>query len=196
MSEGKGYGNPAPAGLAALAVACFCFYFLLTTSNEAGALPLLGCWLLGGAIVQFTVAIFELLEGATTGGCVFLFFSAFFMASGSAEFFVKYFAAANKWAIPLNGGIDGWAWLALAILLFFFMFAYLKASSMLFLAVVVLEIGVICLAGTDLKLFDGHTYAAYCLLITGILACYIAGAIMINTAFGRSVLPLSGPLSK
>ena len=160
---------------------------------------MLGCWLIGGAIVQFTVAIFEILEGATTGGNVFLVFSAFFMATGAAEFFVKYFAAANKWAIPLDGKIDGWAWLTLAILVFFYMFAYLKASSLLFAAVASLEVAVIVIAGMDLKLIaktSGDPIAAWFLLITGVIAAYLSGAIVINTAFGKSVLPIPGPLSK
>ena len=56
------------------------FYLLCNGKVEHTCIPLLGCWLLGGALVQYTVAIIELKEGATTGGNVFLFFSAFFYA--------------------------------------------------------------------------------------------------------------------
>jgi succinate-acetate transporter protein len=199
MSEdGKGWANPAPAGLVALAIACFTFYALLSGTVKTGALPLLGCWLIGGFVVQFVVGVVELMEGNSTGGNVFLFFSAFFMLVGGLEFFVKYFAAANKWSIPLDTHIDGWAWLAIAIALFFWAPAYFKGTSILALAVVVLEIGVILIAGMDIGWLGAafKPLAAYCLLITGILALYLSSAIILNTAYGKTILPISGPWVK
>lgn len=197
--NGTALANPAPAGLWALAVACFTFYYLLTCPKPAAVLPLLGCWLLGGFVVQFTVAIIEILEGATTGGNVFLIFSAFFMLTGAAEMFTKYFAAANKWSIPLDTRIDGWAWTALAIGLLIYTFAYLKATSILFIAVCVLDVAVVTIALMDMGMVSkvsGDPIAAYGLLITGILALYLSGAIIVNTAFGKSILPISAPFSK
>jgi succinate-acetate transporter protein len=197
--NGTPLANPAPAGLWALSVACFTFYYLLTCKSAAAVLPLLACWLLGGFVVQFTVAIVEIMEGATTGGNVFLIFASFFMLTGAAEFMVKYFAAANKWSIPLDSKIDGWAWAALAIGLFIIMFAYLKATSILFIAVVCVDVAAITISGMDLGLIaktSGDPIAAYFLLAAGILAVYLAGAIVVNTAFGKSILPILAPLSK
>lgn len=201
MSGNGAWANPAPAGLVALGVACFTFYYLLTCPKAIAVAPLLACWLLGGFVIQFTVAVIELMEGATTGGNVFLIFSAFFMLAGAAEFMVKYMANANKavWTIPLDSTIDGWAWAALAIFIIGFTPAYFKATAVLTTAVITLDVAVVTIALMDLKLLDkavGDPIAAWFLLITGILGLYLAIAIVTNTAFGKSVLPIPAPWSK
>ena len=203
--DGKGWANPGPAGLVALAVACFTFYYILFGyeaygfTSPAGALPLLGCWLLGGFVIQVIVGVIELMEGNTTGGNVFTVFSAFFMLAGGLEFFVKYFSAANKWSIPLNTIVDGYAWAALAIFIVLWTPAYFKGTSILSTALIILDVGVVCVCLMDLKLMDkatGDPIAAYCFLATGILALYLSSAIVLNTAFGKSILPITGPWSK
>ncbi|MCX5780637.1 MAG: GPR1/FUN34/YaaH family transporter [Firmicutes bacterium] len=197
--NGQGWANPAPAGLVALGVACFTFYYLLTCPKAAAVLPLLACWLLGGFVVQIIVGVVELMEGATTGGNVFTVFAAFFMLTGAAEFMVKYFAAANKWAIPLDTKIDGWAWTALAIFIVGYTPAYFKATSVLTLAVISLDVAVVTIAMMDLGILaktTGNPIAAYGLLLTGILGLYLSIAMVTNTAFGKSVLPIPAPWSK
>lgn len=199
MSGEKGWANPGPAGLVALAVACFIFYALLSGTVKAGALPLMGCWLLGGFVIQFIVALIELMEGKSTGGNVFLIFSAFFMATGSVEMFVKYFAALNKWAIPLDGHVDGWAWLALAIFLVAWTPAYFHGTSILATALIIVDVSVVCVAFMDIGILNkevGDPLAAYCFLGCGILALYLATAIIMNTEYGKSILPITGPWIK
>jgi succinate-acetate transporter protein len=194
--NGEGWGNPAPAGLWALAVACFTFYYLLTCPKEVAVLPLLGCWLIGGFVVQVIVGVIELAEGNTVGGTVFTIFSAFFMLTGALEMFTKYFAAANKWAFPLDGKIDGWAWAALAIGLVLITPAYFKGTSILTIALVFLDVAVITIALMDLGLVAGAVgapIAAYTLLITGILALYLVAAIGLDSAYGKNILPITGP---
>ena len=92
MSGNSSWANPAPAGLVALAVACFTFYAILTGKVDGTAAPLLGCWIIGGFVVQLIVGLIELMEDAVTGGNIFLFFSAFFMLVGGLEFFVKVYS--------------------------------------------------------------------------------------------------------
>ena len=75
------FANPAPAGLGALAMACFTFYAMFTGKVSHDALPLLACWLVGGAICQLTCGLIELKDHNISGGNVFLFFGAFFMAT-------------------------------------------------------------------------------------------------------------------
>jgi len=203
--DGKGWANPAPAGLIALAVACFTFYYILYGyvaygyASPAGSLPLLGCWLMGGFVIQIIVGVIELLEGNSTGGNVFTIFASFFMLAGGFEFFVKYSAAAFKWSIPLQGPIDGYAWAALAIFIVAWTPAYFKGTSILSTALIILDVAVVAIALMDLKLMDkatGDPIAAYCLLFTGILALYLSTAIILNTAYGKSVLPITGPWVK
>lgn len=195
MSGGKGWANPAPAGLVALAVACFIFFALLSGRVTGAAIPLMGCWLIGGFVVQVIVAVIELMEGASTGGNVFTFFSAFFMLTGGLEFFVKYAASINKW--PLDATIDGWAWLVLSTSLLLWTPAYFK--SPLIWAVLALDVACPLVAFIDMGVIAKATFApiaAWALLVAGCVGMYVAAAIILNTEFGRKVLPMPSPLVK
>ncbi|MDD3271120.1 MAG: GPR1/FUN34/YaaH family transporter [Syntrophomonadaceae bacterium] len=196
-NEHNAWASPAPAGLVALAIACFGFYALLTGKVDHSCIPLLGIWLLGGFFVQIIVGIVDLKGGHTTGGNVFLFFSAFFMLVGGMEFIFKYFAAANGWAIDAR--IDGWAWLVLWIVLVMWTPAYLKQSPLVMsLVVLALDVAVFFVAFMDLELISRSfaPIAGTFLLIGGILGIYVASAIILNTAFSKNVLPMPGPILK
>ncbi|BCS98693.1 hypothetical protein DSLASN_43250 [Desulfoluna limicola] len=196
MSNEHGWATPAPAGLVALAVACFTFFAVLTGKVDHSCIPLLGCWLIGGFIVQLVVGIIELMEGNTTGGNVFTFFAAFFMLVGGLEFFVKFMAHTQAWQIDAR--IDGWAWSVLAITLLMWTPAYFKAPLLLAGVVLCLDVAVPIVALMDLKVI-GHglaPVAGYALLFAGLIAIYISSAIVINTAYAREVLPMPGPILK
>jgi len=197
MSEHKGWATPAPAGLVALAVACFGFYAILTGKVTGAAAPVLGIWLLGGFVIQISVALIELKNGHLTGGNVFLFFSAFFMLVGGMEFIFKFFVALNKWKVDFI--MDGWLWLPLFITLILWTPAYLKESSAVMgLVVLLLDVTVFCVTFMDMGKLP-HAYApiaGYCALIAGVGALWIASAAILNTAFGKTILPMPGPFIK
>lgn len=194
--HGSGWANPAPAGLLALAIACFVFYALLCGKVESTCLPLLGCWLLGGALVQYTVGVIELKEGATTGGNVFLFFSAFFMLVGGFEMIFKYLAVANGWP-ALDARIDGFAWCALWFGLWLWTPAYFRSPLTLIMVLLCLDVAVPIVALQDLQVI-GHDYAHIAgtfLGLAGLFGLYTASAIILNTEFGK-VLPMPGGFIK
>ena len=112
-NQENGWANPGPAGLVALAVACFTFFALYTGRVTGASLPLLGIWLLGGFVIQITVAVIELREGTILGGNVFLFFSAFFMFATGLECLFKFWMSTK--GIALDPTIDGYAWIVLAL---------------------------------------------------------------------------------
>ncbi|MGL1931038.1 MAG: GPR1/FUN34/YaaH family transporter [Desulfotalea sp.] len=189
----KEWSNPTPAGLVALAVACFCFFALLSGKVTHGALPLLGCWLIGGFVVQLIVALLDLKSGNSTGGNTFLFFSAFFMLVGGMEMIMK-FNMANQ-GIVLDARIDGWAWLVLTSALILWTPAFFKSTRLLTIVVLALDVSLPFITLMDLGILD-KSYAfipAYGVLIAGIVAIYLSAAIVVNTAFGKKVYPLPGP---
>lgn len=195
MEKKQEWANPAPAGLVALGVACFTFYALLSGKVTAGALPLMGCWLIGGFVVQLTVGIIELREGATTGGNVFLFFSAFFMLTGGIEMFIKFAASLKGW--QLDATIDGWAWMVLFFVLLFYTFAYLRESNLVMNFILFfLDIGVFFVTFIDIAWLPASfkPAAAYGLMLAGILAIYLSAAIVLNKAYGKTILPVGKPL--
>jgi len=196
--NGKGWANPGPAGLVALGVACFIFYAVLSGKVEHTCIPLLGIWLLGGFVVQLVVGLMELMEGAIVGGNVFTFFAAFFMLAGGLEMIFKYYASIHGW--PMDTRIDGWAWLVLSFSLVLWTPAYLKSGPLSLIGIILaLDVATVLVAFKDLAILTapwaGPTIALF-MLISGILGMYTAAGIILNTTFGRVVLPLGGPLIK
>lgn len=189
----KEWSNPTPAGLVALAIACFCFFALLTGKVTHDSLPLLGCWLLGGFVVQFVVALLDLKGGNNTGGNTFLFFGAFFMLVGGIEMIMK-FNMANK-GIVFDSHIDGWAWLVLTSSLILWTPAFFKSTRLLTIVVLALDVSLPFVTLMDLGVLP-KTYSfipGWGLLFAGIVAIYLSAAIVVNTAFDRKVYPLPGP---
>ncbi len=201
---GKGsseWANPAPAGLVALAVACFTFCALNLGLVDAGAIPLLGIWLLGGFIVQLVVAIIELRESNILGGNVFTFFCAFFMFVTGASLLFKFWM--SQIGIVLDTRIDGWAWIVLAVTLVTWMPAYVKNSSAP-MALVVIVLSLVSVPLTTIKdlglLTNPETYAtistiiAIGFLVAGCLAMYVATGTILNSTMGKEIVPMPGPL--
>ena len=186
------WSNPTPAGLVALAVACACFFGLLSGKVEPSAMPLIGCWLLGGFVVQIVVGILDLKSGNAPGGNTFLFFSAFFMLVGGMEMFLKYNALALG---GLDTRIDGYAWAILTLALLLWTPAFFKKFSLLSIVVALLDIALPIITLLDLKIIFGAVFsniAAYSLLLAGIVAVYLSAAMIINTTFGKAIYPLPG----
>ena len=195
-NEHGGWASPAPAGLTALAVACFTFFAVLTGRVPGTVAPLLGCWLIGGFIVQLIVGLIELKEGHVLGGNVFLFFAAFFMLAGGLEFIVK--SSETFAAFGVTSEIDGWAWLVLLLTLLLWTPAYLKTSTAaLGITVLFLDVAVLFVTLRDLAILPtGGPIAGYAIGIGGVLAIYHAAAIQLNAAWGKTILPLGNPIIK
>lgn len=196
MSHGHGPANPGPAGLVALAMACFTFYAVHTGKVDGSCIPLLGIWLIGGFIVQVIVGVMELNHGNILGGNIFTFFSAFFMFVTGSELIFKFFAAQNGWVIDAR--IDGWAWLALAIALLTWTPGYLKAPLSLLGVVLALDVAVPVVAFMDLGILghEWHAVSGNFLGLAGVFGLYTAWGVVLNTHFGRTIIPMGGPIIK
>jgi len=186
----KDWSNPTPAGLVALAVACFCFFALLNGFVEVSAMPLVGCWLIGGFVVQLIVGLLDLKGGNYAGGNTFLFFSAFFMLVGGMEMFIKYNGLMS--GTPVDTRIDGYAWLVLTLVVYLWTPVFFKSFSLLSLVVLALAIALPFITLTDLKVLPQSfsVIAAYALLTSGLLAIYLSAALVVNTTFGRQIYPV------
>ena len=188
----KEWANPTAAGLVALAVACVCFFAMLTGQVGTNALPLIGCWLFGGFVIQLVVALLDLKGGNHAGGNTFLFFSAFFMLVGALEMLLKYNGIMA--GTPLDGRVDGYAWSILTIVVLLWTPAFFAKFSLLSVVVVLLDVALPFIALTDLTLLP-KVYAnisAWALLLAGLVAVYLAAATVVNNACGRVVYPLPG----
>lgn len=192
----NGWANPGPAGLTALAMACFIFFALLTGRTTHFGIGLMGIWLLGGFVIQVITGVMELIKGNTTGGNVFTFFSAFFMLATGVELIFKFFSGIYGWKIDAH--VDGWAWLALSASLTLWAPAYLKAARSMLMIVLVVLPGLWIITFTDLGVLPKtwSPVGGWFLFAAGWTAIYTGAAIVLNTAFGRVILPIGAPQAK
>jgi len=185
----KEWANATPAGLAALAVACACFFALLSGNVDASAMPLIGCWLLGGAAVQIVVALVDLKGKNCAGGNTFLYFSAFFMLVSGLEMFYKYSAIVA--GSPLDTRIDGYVWVMLTLVTYLWTPAFFKKFNLLSIVVVLLDVALPFIALTDLQIIpkEFSIISAWSLLASGLVAIYLSAGIVVNTTYGKKIYP-------
>jgi succinate-acetate transporter protein len=190
LAQPKPWSNATPAGLVALAVATACFFALLTGRVTHEAMPLIGAWLLGGFVVQLVVALIDLKGGSDAGGNAFLFFCAFFMLASGLSMLLKYNAIVAGGA--LDARVDGYVWCMLTLVIWLWMPAFWAKFSLLSLVVLGLGVAAPVLALTDLGILaKGYSHvAAWALLVAGVIAVYLASAMVVNKTCGKQVYPL------
>ncbi len=199
MSKDHTFVTPGPAGLGALAVACFGFGAVFSGKVGLGGLPLLAAWLVGGGIVQYTVAVMELKDHNITGGNVFLFFSAFFMFGAALSVLAKFLMLAGIiGVVKPESMVEGFCWMAGASFLTAVTPAYLKSPIPLFLIVLLLDVILWMIVGLDMGKFGAELkpVVGYLLYAAGWIAVYLVAAIVNNNVFGRVVLPTFGSIIK
>lgn len=199
MAKEHTFVTPGPAGLGALAVACFGFGAVFTGKVGLGGLPLLAAWLVGGGIVQYTVAVMELKDHNMTGGNVFLFFAAFFMFGAALSVISKYLMLSGVLGtIKPESMVEGFCWMAGAAFLTAVTPAYLKSPVPLFVLVVLLDICLWMIVGLDMGLIGASfkPIVGYLLYCSGWIGVYLVAAIVNNHIFGRTVLPTFGTIVK
>jgi succinate-acetate transporter protein len=176
-------------------MACFLFFALLTGQVDGSAAPLLATWLVGGAICQIAAGLIELKDHNISGGNLMLFFGTFFMIVGAVELITKTILAKN--GMTFDSRIDGWGWLCAFLVLVCFTPCYLKSNKVFFWTVIFADIGVLCLALAELHIATFLApFAGWSLLLTGLGALYLVAATLINTTFGKPVIPLPDPYIK
>ncbi|SDP85044.1 acetate uptake transporter family protein [Desulforhopalus singaporensis] len=189
------FANPSPQALTALAIACFIFFGILTGEIGADSNLAVAIWLFGGFVCQFTAGIIELKDGNLTGGNVMLLFGSFFMlVTGllkTAEFIC------HSSGIHYSIAPDPYAWLCLAIVLTIFTPAYLVGSPVFFLGLICADIALWLITFMKLGILSpaiAAPIAAYSLLTLGLIAIYLASAVVLNNSFKRTVLPVGKPI--
>lgn len=199
MAQEHTFVTPGPAGLGALAVACFGFGAVFTGKVGLGGLPLLAAWLVGGGIVQYTVAVMELKDHNMTGGNVFLFFAAFFMFGAALSVLSKYLMLSGiLGATKPESMVEGFCWMAGASFLTAVTPAYLKSPTPLFLLVVLLDVALWMIVGLDMGMLGSQLkpIVGYLLYCSGWLGVYLVAAIVNNHIFGRTIFPTFGTIVK
>ena len=191
-SNEHSFVSPGPAGLGALAVACFGFSAVFLGLVGVGGLPILAAWLLGGGIVQFTVAVIELKDHNMTGGNVFLFFSAFFMFGAAFSLVAKFLMLTGVFGeLQPEPLIEGFCWAAGALFLTVVTPSYIKGPLPLLLIVLTIDIVLWLIVGLDLGLLSApfKSLVGWLLIAAGLIALYMVCAIVNNHVFEKEIVP-------
>ena len=198
-SAGWTPADPGPLGLAAFAMTTFLLsMYNADLINAGGGAVVLPVALVYGGIVQILAGMWEFRTGNTFGALAFSSFGAFWISLYFLEFIVGPHAlvaaaAHNAVAVFL------YAW---AIFTTYMLVASLRTTAALaavFLVLTItfwiLAIGNASLAGGTATTNGTIKFGGWCGLVTAALAWYASAAAVINSTFGRVLLPLY-PLHK
>ncbi len=178
----KDWANPAVVGLMGFALTTMATGLMVM--GYWGPSPTLALALAFGGTAQFIAGVIDMKKGSIFGGSAFMSYGAFWWAVFIKDVLLPMFGI--KASAMADAGF--------ALMWFLFTFAFLIASfrvgkflSALFL---LLWIAFGLLIALPLRMVPPKPVGAE-IFITGLLAWYIAMAELVNTVYGRNVLPLS-----
>jgi len=178
----KDWANPAIVGLMGFALTTMATG--LHVMGYWGAVPTLAMALAFGGTAQFVAGIIDLRRGSIFGGTAFTSYGAFWWSVFIKDVILPNFGL-NIGAIG-NAGFD--------LMWFLFTFALMLASFRIGKLISLLFILLWIAFGLLVLLFLGMAPAVLVgaeVFITGLVAWYIAMAEVVNTVYGKKVLPIS-----
>ena len=178
--------DPGPLGLAAFAMTTFVLSMFNSNLVDARGLPVvLGLALAYGGIVQLLAGMWEFRTGNTFGAVAFCSFGAVWLSFWALNvFYAKGIGGNAGHAV----GVYLWAW---AIFTIYMTVAALRVSGAVLLVFVLLSITFILLAiGTTGPHPSVMHWGGYLGLATAAAAWYASFAVVTNSTFGRTVLPI------
>jgi uncharacterized protein len=178
--------NPAPLGLAGFAMTTFVLsMFNSNLVNEKGLPVVLGLALAYGGIVQLLAGLWEFRTGNTFGAVAFCSYGGFWLSFWALEVFYAKSIGGN---VGHAVGLYLWAW---AIFTAYMMVAAMRVSGAVLAVFVLLTATFILLA---IGATGAHTtvthWGGYVGLATAAAAWYASFAIVTNSTFKRTVLPV------
>jgi succinate-acetate transporter protein len=189
VSGPASFADPAALGLGAFALTTF-----VLSSVNAGLLPktvepiVFSLALFYGGIAQFAAGMWEFAKGNTFGATAFTSFGAFWMSF----WFLATSTDLSAAGADAGKGVGVWLF-AWAIFALYMTIAARKTNMAVFLVFTVLTVTFFCLSIGAYSGIVGFTRVGGWLgLITALLAWYASFAVVANSTFKRTMLPV-GP---
>jgi len=182
--------DPGPLGLACFALTTFCLSMLNAgLVDKAATIVVIALALVYGGTTQILAGMWEFKKNNVFGATAFSSYGAFWISLGVFDLL----ATLKLVTVPAQGV---WLFLLAWTIFTFYMWigsfgtnkALLTTFTLLLLAFILLTIGA---AGNA----AAHTWGGYLGIATAIVAWYTSAAGVINTVYGRVVLPV-GPCKK
>ncbi|HST56032.1 MAG TPA: acetate uptake transporter [Solirubrobacteraceae bacterium] len=178
--------DPGPLGLAAFAMTTFVLsMFNANLVNGKGVPVVLGLALAYGGIAQLLAGMWEFRTGNTFGAVAFTSFGAFWLSFWALEvFYAKDLGGNAGHAV----GLYLWAW---AIFTAYMTVAALRVSGAVLLVFVLLTATFILLAIGETGAHTTITHwGGYVGIATAVAAWYASFAAVVNSTFGRALMPV------
>jgi uncharacterized protein len=178
--------DPAPLGLAAFAMTTFVLsMFNSNLVNPKGTPAVFGLALAYGGVVQLLAGMWEFRTGNTFGAVAFSSFGAFWLSFWALNvFYAKDITGNAGHAVGLY--LAGWA-----IFTAYMTIAALRVSGAVLLVFVLLTVTFILLAiGASGPHANAQHWGGYFGLATAAAAWYASFGAVINSTFGKVVVPL------
>ena len=177
--------RPSTVGLASFGIALFCLSFVNAGLVGAGSIGLIiATALICGGLVHIMVALWGFLKNELYTALVFGTYGAFWTI-----FSLFQLGVVLKW-FEVDPGMMTIFFIAWTIFTFFVWVATLATNTAVIIVITTLLIVFILL---DLGLGQ---LAGYLGIFTALAALYTSAAGLLNTMFGKQVLPVGGPLIK
>jgi len=187
LPQSKGWASGGAASLYLVGAIHLGIFAFATGQVGPESAPLLGFWILGCSVALLLLAMVELRRGEALTGTIGMVFGGLLGLGGSLSFIRA------QW-MPGIFAIDGWWFLSAGIILFLLLPAARRASWILFgglaeigVTLTILGLGMIGTFGppeSPLKIagWGALIFAAFC--------WYNATAQLVNTIYGKKLLPL------
>ncbi|MEO6858912.1 MAG: acetate uptake transporter [Solirubrobacteraceae bacterium] len=184
--------DPGPLGLAAFATTTFVLSVVNANLVGSGALPMVAALALAyGGLAQLLAGMWEFRTGNTFGAVAFTSYGAFWI---SFYFVVHGIPGIPKAEVPSALGLYLWAWGIFTTYMFVASLRTTGAIALVFLLLaityIILGIGNSALAGGTAATNGTVKLGGYFGIATAIAAWYASFAVVTNSTFGRTVMPV------
>lgn len=190
LPAAAGMANPAPWAVTAFATTSFMLGMYQTHMLDNAGIPIvLPAAFFFGGLVQIIVAIMEFSRGNMFGGAVFGTYGPFWVMFGAFETLY----AASVPAVQLNDAVS--LFLAVfAVITFYLGIASLRHDLVLCVIIWLIFAGLVVLSiGAGANNVDVTEAGGWIVLVFAVLAWYHAAGDIIESTFGRKVLPFGRP---
>lgn len=185
--------DPGPLGLAAFAGTTFVLSMINTNLVSSTALPVvLGLALAYGGIAQLVAGIWEFRTGNTFGAVAFCSYGTFWIS----WYVLVHIALPSipKAEVPSALGLYLWMWGIFTTYMFVASLRTTGAVALVFLLLaatfIILGIGNSALAGGTAATNGTIKLGGWVGIVTAAAAWYASFAVVVNTTFGRALLPV------
>jgi uncharacterized protein len=192
MSENSKIADPSTVGLASFGLGLFCLAFVVAGIAGPAPMALIIPLALVVALVHFFAGVFGYRKGELFTALAFHIYGLFWLTFG-----IMNLGASLKWFAP-----PGDTMMMIFYLAFTIFTAYVFIGTLLTCTAVILTIGtlLVIFALLTLSIFLNSpalgVYAGYLGIYTALNALYVSAGGLLNTMYGRTVLPMGTPWAK